>query len=134
VGAVAIDKEGNVASAVSTGGRWLKVPGRIGDSGIIGAGFYADNSLGAACGTGTGEFFMRLCLCKYACDLMPSNNAYLSSRKSIDLLTKRFGHSTGGMITVDPKGKFGIACNTKSMPTALITNKDENIRIAFEYS
>jgi isoaspartyl peptidase/L-asparaginase-like protein (Ntn-hydrolase superfamily) len=50
------------------------------------------------------------------------------------LLTKRFGHNTGGMIAVDHKGKFGIACNTKSMPTALITGKDEKTKIAFEYN
>src|SRR5919108_1296758 len=70
VGAVAIDREGNVASAVSTGGRWLKMHGRIGDSAIVGAGLYADNDLGAACTTGHGEFMIRLCLCKYACDYM----------------------------------------------------------------
>jgi L-asparaginase / beta-aspartyl-peptidase len=134
VGAVSIDKHGNVASAVSTGGRWLKIPGRIGDSAVIGAGFYADNRLGAACGTGSGEYFMRLCLCKYACDLMQSNSAHLSSKRSIDLLTKRFGYNTGGMVTVDPRGKFGIACNTKSMPTALITRKDEKTKVAFEYN
>ena len=54
VGAVAIDKFGNVSAAVSTGGRWLKLPGRIGDSAIVGAGIYADNTSGAACATGDG--------------------------------------------------------------------------------
>jgi hypothetical protein len=49
-------------------------------------------------------------------------------------LCKRFGHNTGGMIAVDHKGKFGIACNTKSMPTALLTGKDEKTNIAFEYN
>jgi beta-aspartyl-peptidase (threonine type) len=131
VGAVAIDKDGNVASAVSTGGRWLKMPGRIGDSAIIGSGFYADNESGAACATGNGEYIMRLCLCKYACDQMKSNNAQLSSKRSIDLLTRRFGKNTGGIIAVDHKARFGIACNTKSMPTALITKKDEKPIIAF---
>jgi L-asparaginase / beta-aspartyl-peptidase len=129
VGAVAIDREGNVASAVSTGGTWLKLPGRIGDSAIIGGGFYADNSLGAACATGRGEYIMRLCLCKYACDQMQLNDGPLSSKKSIDLLTKRFGKNTGGIITVDTKGRFGIAYNTRSMPVALIKSKDEKIRI-----
>jgi L-asparaginase / beta-aspartyl-peptidase len=62
VGVVAIDKDGNIASAVSTGGRWLKMQGRIGDSAVIGSGFYADNRLGAACATGSGEYIMRLCL------------------------------------------------------------------------
>ena len=70
VGAVAMDRDGNVASAVSTGGRWLKLSGRIGDSGIIGSGIYADNRFGAASATGSGEFMIRLCLCKYTCDMM----------------------------------------------------------------
>ena len=132
VGAVAIDKDGNVASAVSSGGIWLKMHGRIGDSAIIGSGIYADNKLGAACATGYGEYIMRLCLCKYACDQMQSkNNARISSKKSIDMLTKRFGKNTGGIITVDPTGRFGIAYNTRSMPTAMITKKNQKPIIAF---
>jgi beta-aspartyl-peptidase (threonine type) len=132
VGAVAIDKDGNVASAVSTGGIWLKMHGRIGDSAIIGSGIYADNKSGAACATGYGEYIMRLCLCKYACDQMQSrNSAHLSSKKSIDVLTERFGKNTGGIITVDLKGRFGRACNTSFMPTAMITNKNQKPVIAF---
>jgi beta-aspartyl-peptidase (threonine type) len=132
VGAVAIDKDGNVASAVSTGGIWLKMRGRIGDSAIIGSGIYADNKSGAACATGYGEYIMRLCLCKYACDQMQSrNSAHLSSKKSIDVLTERFGKDTGGIITVDLKGRFGRACNTRFMPTAMITNKNQKPVIAF---
>jgi len=132
VGAVAIDKDRNVASAVSSGGIWLKMHGRIGDSAIIGSGIYADNKSGAACATGYGEYIMRLCLCKYACDQMQSkNNARISSQKSIDMLTKRFGRNTGGIITVDLKGTFGIACNTRSMPTAMITKKNQKPIIAF---
>lgn len=129
VGAVAIDKEGNVASGVSTGGRWLKMHGRIGDSAVIGSGFYADNRLGAACATGHGEYIMRICLCKYACDLMRSNNAALSSNRSIRLLTKRFGKNTGGIITVDRRGRFGKAYNTNSMSIASISSKDETTKI-----
>jgi L-asparaginase / beta-aspartyl-peptidase len=132
VGAVAIDKDGNVASAVSTGGIWLKMSGRIGDSAIIGSGIYADNKSGAACATGYGEYIMRLCLCKYACDQMQSrNSAHLSSKKSINVLTERFGKNTGGIITVDLKGRFGRACNTRFMPTAMITNKNQKPVIAF---
>jgi beta-aspartyl-peptidase (threonine type) len=132
VGAVAIDKDRNVTSAVSSGGIWLKMHGRIGDSAIIGSGIYADNKSGAACATGYGEYIMRLCLCKYACDQMQSkDSARLSSQKSIDMLTKRFGRNTGGIITVDPKGTFGIACNTSFMPTAMITKKNQKPIIAF---
>ncbi|MFL6379250.1 MAG: isoaspartyl peptidase/L-asparaginase [Nitrososphaeraceae archaeon] len=88
VRAVAIDKEGNVASAISSGGIWLKMHERIGDSAIIGSGVYADNKSRAACATGNGECIMRLRLCKYACDQMQSkNSARLLSKKTIDMLT-----------------------------------------------
>ena len=98
---------------------------------IIGGGFSADNRLGAACATGHGEYIMRLCLCKYACDQMQLNSALLSSEKSLVLLTRRFGKNTGGIITVDTKGGFGIASNTRSMPVASIKSNDEKIRIVF---
>ena len=133
VGSVAIDRKGNVAAGVSTGGRWLKMQGRIGDSAVIGGGFYADNISGAACATGKGEFIMRRCLCKHACDQMQFKNASVSSKKSISLLTKQFGKNTGGLIAVDTKGNFGIAYNTNQMPIALIDSKDEKIKIALEY-
>ena len=128
VGSIAMDKEGNFAVAVSTGGRWLKTSGRIGDAGIIGSGFYADNRLGAACATGHGEFIMRLCLCKYACDQMKHHNALLSSTKSISLLTKKFGKNTCGIITIDRNGDFGISHNSEFMPVGLISSKDEKMR------
>ena len=132
VGAVAIDREGNVASAASTGGRWLKIHGRIGDSAIVGAGIYADNGLGAACATGIGEFIIRLCLSKYACDYMgrQNNNAILSSNMAIAKLTQKFGKNTGGIITVDTQGQFGAAMNTQSMPIALCISKTKKVKVA----
>jgi L-asparaginase / beta-aspartyl-peptidase len=132
VGAVAIDRKGNVASAVSSGGIWLKIHGRIGDSAIVGAGIYADNGLGAACATGVGEFIIRLCLSKYACDYMggQNNNAFLSSNMAIAKLTQKFGENTGGIITVDTKGQFGAAMNTQSMPIALCISKNKKIKVA----
>jgi L-asparaginase / beta-aspartyl-peptidase len=133
VGAVAIDREGNVASAASTGGRWLKIHGRIGDSAIVGAGIYADNGLGAACTTGIGEFIVRLCLSKYACDYtgrQNNNNALLSSNMAIAKLTQKFGKNTGGIITVDTKGQFGAAMNTQSMPIALCISKTKKVKVA----
>ena len=133
VGAVAIDRKGNVASAVSSGGRWLKIHGRIGDSAIVGAGIYADNDLGAACATGSGEFIIRLCLSKYACDYMGgqnNNNAFLSSNMAIAKLTQKFGENTGGIITVDTKGRFGAAMNTQSMPIALCISKTKKVKVA----
>jgi isoaspartyl peptidase/L-asparaginase-like protein (Ntn-hydrolase superfamily) len=129
VGAVAIDKEGNVASAVSTGGRWFKMPGRIGDSAIIGSGIYSDNESGAACATGVGEVITRPCLAKKVCDHTKEEqqqDAMKSSKRATELLTKKFGKNTGGIITVDKYVQFGMETNTRWMPIALFTNKTNN--------
>ena len=123
VGAVAIDRAGNTASAVSTGGRWFKMRGRIGDSAIIGSGLYADNELGAACATGVGEFIMRLCLAKEVCNYMRKDNAITSGKKAVKMLSKKFGKNTGGLITVDKYGRFGVAMNTLSMLSLHIISK-----------
>jgi beta-aspartyl-peptidase (threonine type) len=126
VGAVAIDRNGNVASAVSTGGRWLKMPGRVGDSAVIGAGIYADNASGAASATGIGEYIIRLCLSKYTCDLLKRHGPLQSTKKAIDLLTNRFESRSGGIIAVDAKkGRFGMSKNTRSMPVAIKSSKDK---------
>ena len=63
--------------------------------------------------------------------MQSKNSAYLSAKKSIYMLTKRFGKNTGGIITVDLKWRFGIACNTRSMSTAMITNKNQKLTMAF---
>lgn len=131
VGAVAIDRAGNTASAVSTGGRWFKMRGRIGDSAIIGSGLYADNNSGAACATGVGEFIIRLCLAKEVCNYMRKENAITSAKKAVKMLSKKFGKNTGGLITVDKYGRFGVSTNTRSMPIAIFTNHFTKARVAF---
>src|SRR5207253_1792721 len=68
VGAVALDAEGNIAAATSTGGTLNKAPGRLGDSSLIGCGCYADNGSAAASTTGWGEPIMKLVLAKWAAD------------------------------------------------------------------
>ena len=68
VGAVALDRDGNLAAATSTGGTPRKHPGRLGDSPVCGAGTYADNEIGAASSTGYGESIIKVCMAKTACD------------------------------------------------------------------
>ena len=76
VGAVALDGDGNIAGATSTGGTLNKTPGRVGDSSLIGCGCYADNKTGAASLTGWGEPIMKLVLAKWAADrVAPSRSA-----------------------------------------------------------
>src|SRR5438067_2217610 len=74
VGAVALDAEGKIAAATSTGGTLNKAPGRLGDSSLIGCGCYADNGSAAASTTGWGEPIMKLVLAKWAADRVASGN------------------------------------------------------------
>ena len=118
VGAVALDDNGHMAAACSTGGYTGKRPGRVGDSPIPGAGFYADDSAGASCCTGTGEHFIRLVTAFSATSLMAEGvSAMEAARRVIGELGSRLGGS-GGIIVIDPRGEPGAAFNTGHMPWA----------------
>jgi beta-aspartyl-peptidase (threonine type) len=78
VGAVALDSHGQLFAATSTGGTCCKLPGRVGDSPLIGCGCYADSEAGAASATGYGEAIMKIVMSKYAVDLLRTSNAALS--------------------------------------------------------
>jgi L-asparaginase / beta-aspartyl-peptidase len=121
VGALAMDRDGNLAAGDSTGGVSLKLPGRIGDSPILGAGLYADNRLGAATTTGFGEQSMRLVLCKTACDFMQFETGPAAAIKTIRLASKKVGRGTG-IITLDRKGRYGVAHNTRNLCWAMRTH------------
>jgi beta-aspartyl-peptidase (threonine type) len=118
VGAVALDQEGRTAVAVSTGGMYWKWPGRIGDSPLAGAGFYADDGMGVACGSGLGEAFMRLCLCHLAVvEMGHGMPAPEVAPKAVDHLRQRVG-GYGGVILIDSSGRPAAAWNTKFMAWA----------------
>ena len=115
IGAVACDAKGRLAVATSTGGIWLKLPGRVGDSAVLGGGTYACKH-GAVSATGFGEGILRLGLAKFACDLMKS----LPCQKALDRATS-FARREGveaGLIGVDAKGRPGSSKNAQWMPTA----------------
>ena len=118
VGAVALGSDGVPASAVSTGGMWMKLPGRVGDSAILGAGLFADSNLGASCATGTGEEIIRVGLCMKACEFMEADDAKRAAARAIEHITKVRGRGTAGIITVDLKGRVGAAFNTEAMGRA----------------
>ena len=118
VGAVAVGSDGVPAAVVSTGGMWMKLPGRVGDSAVLGAGIFADTKLGAACATGTGEEIIRVGLSMRACELMRGSDAASGARKAIAYISKARGRGTAGIITVDPKGRVGAAYNTEAMGRA----------------
>ncbi len=118
VGACAMDIEGHLACATSTGGTSRKMVGRIGDSPIIGSGAYADDTLGAASSTGWGEKIMAVVLAKTAIDILAANDdPRAASEKAINILKARVG-GLGGLIMVSRSGKVGYFHNTPRMAFA----------------
>jgi beta-aspartyl-peptidase (threonine type) len=121
VGAVALDRDGNIAASTSTGGTLNKAPGRLGDSSLIGCGCYADNLSAAASTTGWGEPIMKLVLAKWAADRVESGSMpEWVAKEAMNYLKQRLdGH--GGIILLDAQGRFGIAHNTPRMAWAIRT-------------
>jgi beta-aspartyl-peptidase (threonine type) len=118
VGAVAQDRHGHVAAATSTGGTTGKRVGRVGDSPIIGAGTYADDSSGAASATGKGEGILRVTLCARVVDaLAMERSAERAAREALANLADRIG-SDAGVIVVGRDGSLGWARTTEAMPWA----------------
>lgn len=113
VGAVAIDYQGNIAAATSTGGIVNKRFGRVGDTAIIGAGVYAENDLCAVSATGYGEQFIRTSLGKHIAEWMRyyGVDAKEGAKAGIDFLVKRVD-GLGGVIVVDSKYQVGVAHST----------------------
>lgn len=118
VGAAAIDRAGNVAAATSTGGIAFKLPGRVGDSPLVGSGAYADNRSGAASATGHGEMIMRVLLSKTATDAIAGGmQAQAAADHAIAVMRERVG-GAAGVIVVDHDGNVGFAHSSRCMAVA----------------
>ena len=119
VGAVAGDDAGNVAAATSTGGIPGKMPGRIGDSPLAGAGGFADNASAAVSATGDGEALMKVVISKQVADLVAAGRTpQQSCAQALAALAARIPGASGGLIALDPHGRLGIISNTAAMPWA----------------
>jgi L-asparaginase / beta-aspartyl-peptidase len=115
VGAVACDRDGNLAAATSTGGMTAKSPGRVGDSPIIGAGTYADNAACAVSATGHGEFFIRYgAAFEIAARLRHAGQSLQqAARAVVDALAALGGR--GGVVAVDRTRTLALPFNTAGM-------------------
>ncbi len=119
IGVVAIDITDTLAAATSTGGFIDKYPGRVGDSPLIGCGFYADGNAAISC-TGYGEDFTRLMIAKRAADFVAQGaHALEASQAAIAILSAK-ASGTGGLITVDCLGNVGFAWNSRNMAYAYL--------------
>lgn len=132
VGAVAIDSEGHIAAATSTGGMANKHPGRVGDSPLVGCGFYAEDGLGGVSSTGHGEYFVRLLLARRACEFLALGmSAQAAAQAAIRLLAERLG-GDGGLILVDRQGQVGFAHNTPHMSYGYLATGMDTPLVAIE--
>ena len=120
VGAVALDRHGNLAAATSTGGYTGKLPGRVGDSPIIGAGTYADNASCAVSGTGWGEAFIRVALAHEISARVKYRGETLAqaSRAALAQIARIGGD--GGLIAIDRRGRIAMPFNSDGMLRACI--------------
>jgi len=130
VGAVALDRDGDIAAGTSTGGLTNKYYGRVGDSPIIGAGTYADSTSCGVSGTGTGELFIRLGLAKTISDLMRYKG--MTVRQAADQLVLHDlvdlgGRDTGGAIAMDHDGNIRMPFNTEGMYRGYIDTSGKEV-------
>ncbi|MFC1732500.1 isoaspartyl peptidase/L-asparaginase family protein [candidate division KSB1 bacterium] len=126
VGAVAMDKEGNLAAGTSTGGMTYKMVGRIGDSPIIGAGTYADNNTCAVSATGHGEFFIRNVVAYDISALMKYREWPLEKAADFVINEKlKSMEGFGGIIAVDKDGHIAMPFNTKGMFRGYVSSDEE---------
>jgi L-asparaginase / beta-aspartyl-peptidase len=115
VGAVALDKAGNLAAATSTGGMNAKPPGRVGDSPIIGAGTYADNASCAVSATGDGEYFIRVGVARAICARIAMQKMNSSEAATATLDEVKALGGTGGVIVLSKDGDPALSMNTEGM-------------------
>ncbi|CAL8261660.1 unnamed protein product [Lota lota] len=112
IGVIAISGKGHVAAGTSTNGANHKIPGRVGDSPIVGAGAYADSSAGAAAATGDGDIMMRFLPSFLAVELMRGGSDPSTACKAAISRTKRhYPEFFGAVICANTTGHYGAACN-----------------------
>jgi beta-aspartyl-peptidase (threonine type) len=123
VGAVALDINGNISAATSTGGMTNKMPGRVGDSPIIGSGTWAQNGVCGVSSTGHGEYFIKYQVAREVCarieyldkNISTSSKEILNELKNID--------AEGGLIAIDSEANIAMPFNTDGMIRGSITSK-----------
>jgi len=116
IGAVALDKKGNLAAATSTGGMTNKRRGRIGDTPIVGAGTYADNSTCAVSATGVGEYIMRAVVAHDIAALMEYKKMTLAEAAELVVMKKLTAiGGSGGVIAIDSAGHIAMPFNSAGM-------------------
>ena len=117
VGAVALDSHGNLAAATTTGGMTNKLPGRVGDTPVVGAGTYAKNDTCAISATGHGELFIAHAVCATASAYMECGVSFAEALERV--VHERLPDGTGGLVAVGPNGEQATPTNFFTSPPPL---------------
>jgi L-asparaginase / beta-aspartyl-peptidase len=121
VGAVALDRAGHLAAGTSTGGMTGKLPGRVGDTPIVGAGTYADDDACAVSGTGIGELYIRACLAYDVAARMRYSRARLEVAAALALERMAALGGSGGLVAIDRRGRVAAPFTTEGMYRGWVT-------------
>lgn len=129
VGAVAIDKDGNVAAATTTGGMTAKAAGRIGDTPLVGAATYAQNGVCAVSATGHGEYFIRVAVAKTICGRVELTGEPIgaAAQNALEQVAELGGD--GGVVVIDGNGDYEYVFNSKGMYRGMIDPKGHETAI-----
>ena len=131
VGAVALDRRGLIAAATSTGGMAGKLPGRVGDSPLVGCGTYAESTSGGVSCTGEGEAIIRVVLARRAVEILKlAGDPMHACRVAVDVLVEE-GRGNGGLICIDWRGRPGWAHSTPLMPVGFISPGHDSPALQF---
>jgi N4-(beta-N-acetylglucosaminyl)-L-asparaginase len=131
VGIAAVDQNGKIAAGTSTSGLFLKKPGRIGDSPVVGSGFYADSEIGAACATGLGEDLMKGCISYEIVRRMKDGEAVQAAcDHAVSALEQKLIRSRGkagdlSVVAIDKNGNYGAATNIDGFSFVVMKENEE---------
>lgn len=129
VGAIAVDSRGHIAAGSSTSGWPGKLPGRIGDSPIIGAGVYANDVAGASC-TGKGEQILRIVMGRMAVYHVENGQPVQDAADHMVSELRQKTSGEAGLIMIDNKGSIGLAYDTPHMPVGILFDGSEEIYVS----
>ncbi len=135
IGHIVLDSHGDMAVATSTSGASMKVPGRVGDSPIIGSGFYVETGVGGAACTGLGEDIMRTCCAFRAVDMMRAGLSAQEAAEKVVLSAHETIKKHGGdpdciaMVCMDAQGNFGGAANHQGFSYACAKDGEEPVLV-----
>ncbi|CAO1399585.1 unnamed protein product [Diamesa serratosioi] len=131
IGMIVIDKTGNIGAGTSTNGASHKIPGRVGDSPIPGAGAYADNTVGAAAATGDGDIMMRFLPSFLAVEYLRQNlSPHEAGERALMRIANYYPNFVGGIIVTDKNGNYGAACHGLDVfPYSVYSPESKNVII-----